>query len=239
MTRVPNRLFDLKELERPEFRMVVAEMEAMCARDGVSYLHPSKRWEYPWALERAGVRKGERVLDAGCGGSVFPLYLAARGCRVSACDLCVPPGLDLLHGLKVGYVSADLGRLPFGTGSFDAVFCISVIEHLSPDGISFALAELRRVLRPGGRLLLTTDYCRNAGEEMWYEGEGGAFRVDWGVFDEERLRRHILAAQGFKVEGEVDLTVDWETVRPAMRQFHGYPYTSVGVCLKKPVTSDE
>jgi SAM-dependent methyltransferase len=130
-------------------------------------------------------------------------------------------------------VKSDLTDLPFEDGEFDAVFCISVIEHLPWESIPLALLQLRRVLRPGGRLLLTTDYCRGATEEMWYEGPGERFRVDWSVFDEPRLRRFILEAEGFRVEGEVDLRVDWDTVAPAMIAFHGYPYTAVGVGLVK------
>lgn len=231
--RAPNRLLDLDELQHPEFRAPVVEMASICARQSVSYLHPSKQWEYPWALERAALRPGERILDAGCGASVFPLWLASQGVRVSACDLFVPVSLDSLHGVEVDYVRADLRALPFETGAFDAVFCVSVIEHLPLDEIPCALAELRRILRPGARLLLTTDYCRDAEEEMWYEGDGEPFRVDWSVFDEKRLRRFILQAEGFTVDGEVDLSVDWDDVRPAMRRFHGYPYTSVGIGLVK------
>lgn len=52
------------------------------------------------------------------------------------------------------------------------------------------MREMRRVLKPGGRLLLTTDYYEDADATIWYSGPGrDAFRVDWGFFDEERLRR--------------------------------------------------
>jgi hypothetical protein len=89
-----------------------------------------------------------------------------------------------------------------------------------------------RVLRPGGRLLLTTDFYEDAEARIWYSGpDRPAFPVDWGVFDEDRLRRLILAAPGFRLEGELDLAVDWEETRPRMREYHGYPYTSVGVAL--------
>lgn len=227
----PNRPLDLTELERPEYRAVVEALERLSAREDVSYLHPSKRWEYPWALERAGLRPGLRVLDAGCGASVFPVYLAGLGLDVAALDLAPPAGLAALHGLNYLSVKGNLGCLPFAEGVFDAVFCISVIEHLPPESIAVAMAELRRVLAPGGKLLLTTDYAADAGEEMWHEGPGGSFRVDWNVFDRDALSRHILGAAGFAVLGGVDLEVDWERVRPLMRRFHGYPYTSVGVTL--------
>ncbi|MEG6552511.1 class I SAM-dependent methyltransferase [Desulfocurvibacter africanus] len=229
--RAPNRPLDLAELERPDYRDIVREMERMTAREDVSYLHPSKRWEYPWALEQAGLRPGDRVLDAGCGGSIFPAYLAAQGMSVAAVDLNPPAGLAAFHGLNYLSIQGNLACLPFAEGVFQAVFCISVIEHFPASGIALAMAELRRVLRPDGRLLLTTDYARDASEEMWHEGPGRSFRVDWNVFDRDSLSRHILNAEGFRIEGGVDLEVDWELVRPAMSRFHGYPYTSVGLTL--------
>ncbi|MBE0597183.1 MAG: class I SAM-dependent methyltransferase [Desulfuromonadales bacterium] len=233
MPRPANRLLDLTELQRPEFQQVIAEMEASTAREAISYLHPSKRWEYPWALEQARLAPGATVLDAGCGASIFPIYLAARGYRVCACDLGLPGRLDRLHGVEVGYVGADLGRLPLAAQTFDAVFCISVLEHLPRPAMPAALAELRRVLRPGGRLLLTTDFWRDAGEELWYCGEGEPFRVDWNIFDEGQLRQLVLAAPGWRLAGEIDLSVDWERTAAGMRRFHGYPYTSVGVVLER------
>lgn len=52
---------------------------------------------------------------------------------------------------------ADARRLPFGDGTFDAVACVSVIEHIPGDGDARAMAEIWRVLRPGGVLHLTTN----------------------------------------------------------------------------------
>ncbi len=231
--RAPNRVLDLAELKRPDYAATVAAMEELTARDAVSYLHPSKRWEYPWALEQAALAPGCEILDAGCGASIFPVFLAGCGYRVSACDIDLPARLDRLHGVQVNYTCGDLTALPFAENRFAAVFCISVIEHLPREKMLAAMAELGRVLRPGGKLLLTTDFCRQAGEEMWYEGAGESFRVDWNVFDEESLGRLLLSADGFRVAGELDLTIDWARAIPAMRRFHGYRHTAVGIVLEK------
>ncbi len=229
----PNRTLDLTELDRPDFHGVLERMEALLAAVPRAYLHPGKRWEYPWALERAALRPGERVLDVGCGHSIFPLYLAAAGARTTALDLDLDPRLDEALALGVAWQRGDVTAMPLPDRLFDAAFCISVIEHLPEELIPVALAELHRVLRPGGRLLLTTDFYDDAAAEIWYEGRDRRFRVDWGVFDESRLRRLILAAPGFRVEDALDLTVDWAAVKPRMRDYHGYPYTSVGVKLVK------
>ncbi len=229
--RAPNRLLDLRELEEPYFTGILKQLDHLTGQESISYLHPSKRWEYPWALDRASLQPRSRVLDAGCGASIFPVYLAKQGHRVSGVDLEVPEGLDLIHHVRIDYVRAGITELPFPDRYFDAVFCISVIEHLGHDGVRSALAELRRVLRPGGRLLITTDYYEDANAQIWYEGEDRSFPVDWEFFDDGRLERYLLDSPGLAVEGDLDLTANWDRLRPEMRRFHGYPYTSVGVTL--------
>lgn len=234
--RAANRVLDLAELEEPWFANILAEMDQLTAREDISYLHPGKRWEYPWALSQAQLETGDRVLDAGCGASIFPIYLAKQGHRVTALDLHAPEGLNQAHGVAVNYCQGELTRMPFEDASFDAVFCISVIEHLGHEGAPAALQELRRVVKPGGRLLITTDYYEDANAEIIYEGEGGPFPVDWGFFDRALLERYLLDAPGLALEGELDLQVDWTQTRPRMRRFHGYPYTSVGLTLIRPET---
>lgn len=228
-----NRILDLEELQRPSFRRILADMDRMVAADPVSYLHPGKRWEYPWTLERAEAElvEGARVLDVGAGDSIFPIYLASRGFDVTAVDVAFDGSLGVRHGVDVAYVEADMSDLPLPSDGFDVVFCISVIEHLPDAAIPAALAEIRRVVRPGGALLLTTDYYDDAEAEIWHRSPEQEFQVDWGVFDEARLRRLILDAPGWRLEGDLDLDVDWARVKPAMRRYHGYPYTSVGVKL--------
>jgi SAM-dependent methyltransferase len=231
--KAPSRLFSLEDFHHEHWCRTLREMDAMLAKEDVFYLHPSKRWEYPWALQRAGQLPGSRVLDAGCGGSIFPVYLASIGMQTTACDVVLPPGLDRLNESFIQYIQGDLTALPLADSIFDAIFCISVLEHLEEKGAVTALMELRRVLRPGGRLLLTTDYCEDSNAEIWYEGEGRRFLVDWHLFDESRLRRFLTQAEGFELEGELDLSVDWDRTRMVMRRFHGYPYTTVGIVLKK------
>jgi SAM-dependent methyltransferase len=228
----PNRLLDLADLETPEFRSVLDRLDGLLERDPVSYLHPGKRWEYPWAIQRARLRSASRILNAGCGDSIFPVFLSSLGHQVTALDLDFTANLGELHELQTHYVRGSLTELPYEGESFDAAFCISVIEHLDEGQIPVAMQELRRVLRPGGRLLLTTDFYEDADANLHYTGPGrDPFPVDWGIFDEERLRRLILDAPGFHLEGDLDLSVDWDEMRERMRAYHGYPYTSVGVTL--------
>lgn len=81
----------------------------------------------------------------------------------------VDPALDL----RV----EDARALSFPDQSFDAIVCVSVIEHVAGDGDAVAMAEMWRVLRPGGVLHLTTNVAAREGEvrtaEVVYDTEGG------------------------------------------------------------------
>jgi ubiquinone/menaquinone biosynthesis C-methylase UbiE len=105
-------------------------------------------------------RAGERVLDLGCGSGWLCRTLAplvAPGGQVIGVDLS-PDAVILAARLNGGaaaggaaFEQADGERLPFADGAFDAAACISVLGFCdAPDRV---LAELRRVLRPGGRLV--------------------------------------------------------------------------------------
>ncbi|SNT50122.1 Methyltransferase domain-containing protein [Actinomadura meyerae] len=105
-------------------------------------------------LDAAGVGAGTRLLEVGTGPGFVALEAVRRGAEVSAVDAEASmaeaaarnvPGLDV----RV----AVLPELPFGDGAFDAVAGNFVINHVSDPAT--AIGELRRVLRPGGRLALS------------------------------------------------------------------------------------
>jgi SAM-dependent methyltransferase len=226
-----NRVLNLRELDQPFFRETVESMKKLMKEFPGFYLHPSKQWEYPWALENAGLGLDSRVLDVGCGASILPVYLDRLGHRVVACDIDLD--WDLVGQTPIPYLKADLLNLPFENAQFEAVFCISVIEHLARDRMVGALWELHRVLRPGGRLLLTTDFYEDHRASLTYRGPGRHFTVNWNIFDRPLLERIVLRHPGFTVADPPDLTVDWPAVKEQMLRFHGYPYTSVGIALVK------
>jgi ubiquinone/menaquinone biosynthesis C-methylase UbiE len=104
----------------------------------------------------ANVAAGQRVLDLGCGTADLAADLNGAGADVIAADVA-QAALDRAHirhpGLELRKLEID-GELPFADGSFDAVFSSEVIEHVADT--ARWLSEVRRVLAPGGRVLLTT-----------------------------------------------------------------------------------
>ena len=113
---------------------------------------------YARAVSDAAPRSGEAVLDLGCGtGRAFDPLRAAVGAPglVVGLDL-TPEMLDAAttaaHRTVTRLVLGDARRLPFPNGAFDAVFAAGLLPHL-PDTM-IGLAEIGRVVRPGGRLTL-------------------------------------------------------------------------------------
>lgn len=108
-----------------------------------------------------------RVLDLGCAESVNPIELASFGYQVLGVDL---RDLPVPHP-SFTMIQADMGHLPFPDDAFDVVVSLSTIEHVgldwyapSPNGTTDhgAAEEIRRVLRPGGRLILTVPFGQAA-----------------------------------------------------------------------------
>ncbi|KRF37147.1 class I SAM-dependent methyltransferase [Nocardioides sp. Soil805] len=113
-------------------------------------------YERPEMIRLAGDVAGLEVLDAGCGSGPLAEALRARGAHVSGFDLS-PAMVELARerlGEDTDLRVADLGApLPYPDDTFDLVV-VSLALHYVEDWAS-ALAELRRVLRPGGRLTVS------------------------------------------------------------------------------------
>ncbi|MEK7567327.1 MAG: class I SAM-dependent methyltransferase [Patescibacteria group bacterium] len=89
---------------------------------------------------------GKAALDIGCRDGYWSEKLKEKGYQVKSLD--IEPRYDnaITHNVETG--------LPFADKSFDLVWCTEVIEHLHKP--SFLLEEIERVLRPGGKVILTT-----------------------------------------------------------------------------------
>jgi len=140
-----------------------------------------RKQEYSFATRQfAALENGAtlRVLDVGCG--VVPLcnWISLRGHHVTAIDplgevigFLITNRLNTFYGSEVEYVHGSCERLPFPDATFDVVTCVSVLEHMIPGNDRIAFWEMARVLKPGGRLILTCDVAPArepwAYEEPW------------------------------------------------------------------------
>ena len=131
-------------------------------REGWSHFGPLALFTVPPAarlVRFAGIRSGQRVLDVGCGTGVVAITAARQGAIVVGSDLT--PALleqartnsDIAHA-SVEWREADAEALPFADAEFDVV--VSQFGHMFAPRPAIAIAEMLRVLKPGGTIAFST-----------------------------------------------------------------------------------
>jgi ubiquinone biosynthesis O-methyltransferase len=122
------------------------------------------------ALALAPDLAGRDTLEVGCGAGDFSIHLSKAGANVTAIDFS-PRAIDIAirkarhHRRDVTWRVADAEALPFEDGRFDVVFSCECLEHVPhPPQM---IAELSRVLKSGGVLVLTTENYSNAMLLAW------------------------------------------------------------------------
>jgi SAM-dependent methyltransferase len=117
------------------------------------------------AVELAGIQPGMTVLDVGCGRGELAVLCARTGCTVTALDYSAD-AIDLARqhvrkqrhevAERIDLHAMNAQLLGFRDASFDRVFLVDIVEHLTPAELGRALGEVRRVVRPGGRVVVHT-----------------------------------------------------------------------------------
>ncbi|WP_195267238.1 class I SAM-dependent methyltransferase [Eubacterium sp. 1001713B170207_170306_E7] len=135
--------------------------------------------ESPYLAERWQSRGFLRFLDLGCGLGRHAVYMAQKGFEVTAADLseCGVAHTQKWAGeeqVPLTACVADMLDLPFEDNTFDCALAYNVIYHTDIAGFQVALAEIRRVLRPGGELFLTLISKSSYG----YEHADSSRRID-------------------------------------------------------------
>lgn len=164
-------LFNQLEMDQSEFLAKESEIrspEYIWAHDP---LHTwSRVWEYPYAYHHLKQARSQSqaaaspcVVDLGSGVTFFPFSIARLGYRVTCVDvdpICakdIPRAAGMIPHApgSVDFRMAESGVLPFQDNEVDAVYCISVLEHIpNPEK---TVSEIARILKPGGLLILTID----------------------------------------------------------------------------------
>jgi SAM-dependent methyltransferase len=214
--------------------VLVSESEVEHSVDILGSPHPHYRGK-SWDLWR-GLRvvldrhpdPATPILDGGCSYSPFLDVLQDLGYeRLVGCDL-VSEGMP--GGPAISQALADVTRLPFERESFDVVGSISVLEH--GVDVERAMREWARVLRPGGSLVLSTDY-HDPKLSTADVDRSITFGAEWTIFDRPGLDAVIDAAttSGLALLDPIDwrdseLPVTWG----------GRTYTFAFLAFAKPTT---
>jgi ubiquinone/menaquinone biosynthesis C-methylase UbiE len=123
---------------------------------------------FPWVAKQLPLKPASRILDVGCGPGWFWASVANKvpeKIDITLCDLSpgmVREAVERCQGLPFGSVrgqDAEATTLPFEDGSFDAVIAMHMLYHLAEP--AKGIAEMFRVLKPGGFLAATTNGAGN------------------------------------------------------------------------------
>jgi SAM-dependent methyltransferase len=209
-------------------------------------------------FDRLGLRRGDRVLDMGCGAGRHAFEMYRRGGDVIAFDQDgdeLAGVLDLFgamrdagevpDGAEADIKQGDALSLPFADGEFDRVVAAEVLEHIPDD--TTAIAELARVLRPGGTMAVTVprwlpEKVCWALSDAYHEVEGGHVRVytgaelvgkleEAGLVHDGRDHVHGLHAPYWWLKCAVGVTND---DHPAVKAYHRLLVWDI---MKKPLAT--
>ena len=183
-------------------------------------LNPIDYWrclEIPAVLEDLRPRAGQKILDVGS-PKIAALYLAAsREIELAAVDISERTlsryrrilGILEESGRIAGHCAFEVEdgrRLGYGDETFESAFSISVLEHIPGKGDVETVREMARVLRPGGRLVLTLPVAAEAGEIFLNRDlyGSGKERTTKGYFfqryyDAEAIAQRIVVPSGLRV----------------------------------------
>jgi len=150
-------------------------------------------------------RRGERLLEVGCGSGEFTVRLRGLGLKVWAFDLTTSGPARAARNLagEPGFFlcTADITRVPFPDSSFDIVFGVSILHHIP---LEPAWAEVIRVVRPGGRFFFSEPNLLNP--QVFTEKKCGFVKrrtensPDETAFVRTRLKNLLNSFQGVKAE---------------------------------------
>ena len=206
----------------------------------------TRRFEYPWAFEALQLKRGLRILEVGGSLSGFQFAIDRAGCDIDNVD----PGSDFFaSGWKVTPETMEMLNSLLGTdvllrnlyledakypdASFDRVVSISVFEHIPEPALASILAEVRRILRPGGLCVLTVDLFVNVAPfaEPFSNEYGHNVSVKWMVETSGLELVHGVKSELFGYP-----EFDWRAIKAnETRYLKGkYPSMIQTIVLRKP-----
>ncbi len=182
-------------------------------------------------LELLGDAAGKDVLDAGCGTGRYALRLAQAGARVYGLDACeemlaVARRKAAEAGVQIDFRVGNVTRLPYADASFDILVCALTLCHVAD--IQAATNELARVLRPGGRLVVSDfhPFCLLIGWRTVFRRQEASYYIENHL---HLLQDHVkaLSCSGFCITDVREEVIDERLLSsfPAdvVERFRGIP----------------
>ncbi len=135
-----------------------------------------------YALHLLDIKKGERVLDIGCADGIMMVYCGLLGAEVYGIDISpeyiIKANAYLArYGIKGEAVISDAKHLNFPDNYFDKVVSSDFFEHMSAEDNVLVLKELKRVLKPGGFIIVKTPNLKYLRFSRFYKMFARMFRL--------------------------------------------------------------
>lgn len=181
------------------------------------------------ALSLAGIQGGMKVLEVATGSGEMLRRLVGVNRGGLTCGFDLSPNMAARTQrlarrespqAKVDCQAVDARRMPFRDDAFDAVVCCYLLELLGPEGIAETLAEIHRVLRPGGRLALVMIGQNVPAFNVLYKIAGGLAPAFWGC-QVERAIPEAMAESDFAVEHDRTVLQGFYPSRVMVVRKHG------------------
>jgi SAM-dependent methyltransferase len=129
-----------------------------------------KQRKYAEVSAALGPTDGLRCLDLGSDNGVVSLLLRRAGGRWASADLAEEAVASIRSLVETDVHRTDGARLPFADAEFDRVVVVDMLEHVADEGAF--VAELARVTRPGGRLVVNTPHLKRTALRRWRHALG-------------------------------------------------------------------
>lgn len=201
------------------------------------HITPQKNWDHSLVIDlAANVDRQDAVLDLGCGPGLTLQLLSSAGFKdLNGIDLGISARTRLMRLVRrfgrpaemtYKFRSGDITKTNWAGSSFGLLTCISVIEH----GVSITafLRECARLLRPGGLLLITTDYWA---EKIETERGLLAYGLPWQVFDERGIKSVIAEAAEHGLKLLIDQPIP--ACRSKITCWNGKEYTFIALAFRR------
>ena len=234
---------DLSEL--PRFNVGAGEIDPFVvktigATNGALYQHlVGNLTEYPIPDLRIPTGQGQSFLEIGSNWGRWCLAAARAGYRPIGIDPSLKAVRAALRvarqlGVDASYFVADGRYLPFPDSSIDRVFSYSVLQHLSKEHVRLALAEIRRVLKPGGESLIQLPHA--FGARCFYHQLRRKFREPrgfevryWTIPELKATFSSSIGPSCISVDGYLSLNVQVSDVRFLPKRYRALVYVSEGL----------